>query len=450
MLARFLINGEYAKLWLAELVSLLGDAIFDTTLLLWVGTRVAHGYSWAPLAASGVLIAVALPGMVFGPVAGVFVDRWNLQRTMLVADALRALLVALLFGMALLPAGTLGAPAQLVAIYLVVALASVCSQFFNPARFAFIGDLVTPEERPRASSIGQATSSAAAVIGPPLAAPLLITVGVQWALLFNALSFVASFAAVRAIRAPAIERAPAAAGPGFGPQFLDGVRFYVTHRVLMAVLATAGLVTVGAAVLNALDVFFITDNLHTSATWLGTLSTALGLGSIAGALLPGWVTGRLGLARTYSVGLFLAGVAMVAYSRSTSIGVALAFVFLAGLPIAAVNSVVGPILLKVTPTGVPRPHVLRGQPGPPGGRHGEHRRLRVAGQHPAARLRRAGTRPAPGYLRHPVRRGRGTGRGGRSLGPGHPARSAARRIRRRPVHRPDAGRRIGARLTIRR
>lgn len=70
----WLINRNYAQLWYGQAVSLLGTAMFDTTLVLWVGTVLTRGRSWAPAAVSGVLVAVAV-GTLVAPVAGVLVDR---------------------------------------------------------------------------------------------------------------------------------------------------------------------------------------------------------------------------------------------------------------------------------------------------------------------------------------------------------------------------------------
>lgn len=102
-LARLLINRQFALLWSGQSISYLGDYVFDTTLLLWIAASIARGQSWGPLAVSGLLAATALPALLIGPIAGVFVDRWDKRRTMLWADALRAALVALL----LLGAGVL-------------------------------------------------------------------------------------------------------------------------------------------------------------------------------------------------------------------------------------------------------------------------------------------------------------------------------------------------------
>jgi MFS family permease len=78
-----LINRNYARLWSGQAVSTVGDYVFDTTLVLWVGTVLARGRTWAPIAVSGILLAVGLAILLVGPLAGVFVDRWNRKATMM-------------------------------------------------------------------------------------------------------------------------------------------------------------------------------------------------------------------------------------------------------------------------------------------------------------------------------------------------------------------------------
>lgn len=348
--ARFLINSNYRRLWVGFAVSVVGDLVFDTTLTLWLATQLLRDRPWAPAAVSGLLLAAALPALLLGPVAGVFVDRWDYRRTMLVADAARAVLVGGMVVLPLLPAGTLPVPAALVIVYAAVAAASVFAQFFNPARFALIGDIVEPDDRARASSISQATYGVAGVIGPPLAAPVLFVFGVHWALLVNAASFVVSFIAVRSVRVPPVRSAGApAARASFRRELADGLRFFGHRRELVVLLVSASLVTVGAAATNVLDVFFLRENLHAPASAFGTMAMCFSAGSVLGALLAAQVSGRLGLDRTYWLGLLLAGAGFVVFARSVSLGVALVLLALMGVPIALVNSIVGPIVLRVTP-----------------------------------------------------------------------------------------------------
>lgn len=69
------INRNFALLWSGGAISILGDFVFNTTLVLWIATSIARGQPWAPLAVSGVLLSTTIPIVVVGPLAGVFADR---------------------------------------------------------------------------------------------------------------------------------------------------------------------------------------------------------------------------------------------------------------------------------------------------------------------------------------------------------------------------------------
>jgi MFS family permease len=343
----FFINRNFALLWGGQSISNIGDFVFSTTLVLWIATIIANGQPWAPLAVSGVLLATALPIFLIGPVAGVFVDRWDKRRTMLAMDAVRAILIALLL---LVASGNMSATWQLGAIYGAVFLASACAQFFNPARFTLIGDLVEEPSRARASGLGQTTQSLASIIGPPIAAPLLFAFGVQWALIVNALSFVVSFLAILAVRAP--QSASSAAGVQHGTFFQDfsaGLRFFVSNRVLVTILITVILVTLGIGALNALGIFFVTQNLHASANIYGFMDASFGVGAIAGALAASIFASKIGEIRVFWLGLMATGISILVLARMTSLAPGLALLGLAGLFVAPVNVVIGPLALHVTP-----------------------------------------------------------------------------------------------------
>ncbi|HEX5493439.1 MAG TPA: MFS transporter, partial [Mycobacteriales bacterium] len=337
----------------------------------------ARGQSWAPVAVSGVLVAVAV-GTLVAPVAGVLVDRWNRRRTMLRADAFRAVLVGVLAALSFLPTDRLPVGVWLVLVYLVVVLVNGAQQFFGPARFALIGEVVPGEQdQARASGIGQTTMAVMSIVGPPLAAPLLFTAGVSWALLLNAASFVASYLAIQSVRttdAPVTDApvspepaAPEPADPQFadpsgpagdaGPEggrrmwadFVGGLRFVGSSRVLVTVLVTVVVGTLGAGAMNALDVFFVSDNLHVAPHWYGTLGMALGIGSVIGAVLGSRLTNRLGAGRTVYVGLLATGLLIMVYARLGNLGSAIVVLAAVGVPLAALNVAVVPLVLRATP-----------------------------------------------------------------------------------------------------
>src|SRR5260370_23002780 len=179
-LERTLVNRNYAKLWYGQAVSALGGTVFGTTLVLWGSQVLARRLRGAPAAVSGILVAAGAAVALVGPVAGVFVDRWNRKSTMMRTEVIRAAMVAGLRGLSFVPARDLPIGLWLAAVYLVVFVLNAAGQFFSPARFATTGDVVQGEEdRARAAGLAEATTSAAGIVGPPIAALLLFTVGVQ-------------------------------------------------------------------------------------------------------------------------------------------------------------------------------------------------------------------------------------------------------------------------------
>jgi MFS family permease len=341
-------NRDWHRLWLGQSVSVLGDFVFDMTVLLWVGTVIAHGRSWAPLAVSGVLIAAALPVFLVGPVAGVVVDRMDRRRLMLGADLVRAALIA---AMLVVPAAGdhLPVAARLTVVYLGVMLTSAASQFFGPARIGVVANVIPQADRPRAIGLVQTTSGIAGVVGPPLAAPLLFASGVQWALIVDSLSFVASFFLLRSLRAAPQNRPSQRGTVPFSADFRDGVGFFFRTRTLRTMLVSVCVYTLGVGALNVLDVFFVTQNLHADASWLGVVGAGFAVGGIVGGLLSARVIDRLGDRRTFWVGMSIAGLLILAYSRTSVLAVAVVVLGITGIPVAAVNVVGVPLLLKVTP-----------------------------------------------------------------------------------------------------
>lgn len=359
--SRLFINRNYSFLWWGQTISLFGDEIFDFTLLVWfaaVLTRRPDGASepWAPLAVSGILIATTVPFFLVGPLAGVFVDRWDKRRTMLWMDALRACVIALSLlatGVVPLPFfanGLLPLPARLGLVYAVVFLVSACSRFFNPARLALIGDLVEEQERPRASALAQGSAAVALVVGPLLAAPLFVAFGAQWALIIDSLSFVASFLGILVVRAPQAARSVAPGQQGYiGREFLAGLRFSFTHRVVSTLILALCLATLGFGAVHALYVFFTRDNLHAGVAAVGLVGALFGAGGIAGAILWGALAQRVGLVRLFCLSVLGFGLALLLLSRMTSLVPGLVVFFLIGVAQAGLQVSFTPLLLAAVP-----------------------------------------------------------------------------------------------------
>ena len=210
----------------------------------------------------------------------------------------------------------------LAAVYLVVFVLNAAGQFFSPARFATTGDVVHGEgDRARAAGLAEATASAAGIIGPPIAAPLLFTVGLQWALAANAVSYVVSYLAIRFLRLTPEPRRPAparASETGLHAEFSVGLRLFARGRFLVTLLTVTVICQSGTGAISTLNVFFVTRNLHASSRLFGVAETVMGVAFIVGALAAGrmvrWIGAR---ALTWS-GLLATGVLAAGYALQRS------------------------------------------------------------------------------------------------------------------------------------
>jgi MFS family permease len=349
------INRNFALLWWGQAISSIGDYAWDTALVLWIATFLAKGRPWAPLAVSGVLLAAALPQIVVGPIAGVFVDRLDKRRTMIGATCLQvifALLLLLLFGGSRLPLLQqlhLSLFWTLAIVYADVAAITICSQFFLPAQFALIKDIVPLEKQDQAIESSQAIAGLAIIIGPPVAAALVFGLGVPWALLLNALSFVVSLAATAAIVAPPSASSLAVGETGhFSREFIDGFSYVLKHTILRTILFSEILTWLGLGSLQTLGYFFITENLKAPPGAYGLLGADFGLGAVVGALVVTIFGERIGLTRLLWTALIAAGLFVTVMSHLTALSLALVAAFFFGISATAIIVTSGALALHAT------------------------------------------------------------------------------------------------------
>src|SRR5215218_8470952 len=123
---------NFALLWFAGLISLIGDWVLMTALPYYV-----YQQTHSTLTTATMVAAELLPQLFLGTVAGVFVDRWDRRRVMIVANGLQAGLVLLLLLVASLE--------QLWIVYLITLAQNCAIAFFGPAENALLPTLVSEE-----------------------------------------------------------------------------------------------------------------------------------------------------------------------------------------------------------------------------------------------------------------------------------------------------------------
>ncbi|HEY4388266.1 MAG TPA: MFS transporter [Ktedonobacteraceae bacterium] len=354
-----LINRNYTLLWLGSSISLIGDTLFTTVLTLWIGTLL-HNQSYAPLTVSGIALAAALPALLISPFAGVFVDRWQKQKTMRSMDVTRAILVLsllLVSGPLPLPllsaqAAVLPMPIKLGAIYLVVAAMSSLSQFFNPSTKALLKEIVPEEKLTRAFALTTGTGMVVWAIGSALAGICYANLGVSWAIILNAASFSCSWMLIRRmhISEPAAEAT--AQKERLHRMFKDlreGLRFIGEKLLLRTIIRTESLLAFGLAIINTLAFFFVTQNLHVPVSLYGLFCAVPSLGGILGTWLVDRSAAKIGATRVYYCAMLVSGIVMVLTALQSQPLIALIGIILINVANSHAEAVVGPLILNTTP-----------------------------------------------------------------------------------------------------
>lgn len=184
-------NSDFRRLWTGQVISEIGDWLNNIAVLALTIQIAGHGREGLAIA----IYAVArhLPLFVFGPVAGVVVDRVDRRRVMVAADVLRAVL-ALGFIVA-------GARLALPLIYLVGASLFSVSAFFNAAKRASIPNIVrSADELLSANSLSASTTAATIAVGSAMGGIVATFVGRNTVFILNAATFLLSAEMIRRIR----------------------------------------------------------------------------------------------------------------------------------------------------------------------------------------------------------------------------------------------------------
>lgn len=353
MTKKILINRNFAILLGGQTISGLGNFAFDAAATFWIVTLLARGQSWAPLAVSGSVIMAAIPTLVIGPFAGVFVDRWNKRKVLISTSAFNAILILLLL-LSVYLFGVNNQPLifwQLGSIYTVIFLTTVNSLFSSPSFIAMIGNVVSQTDQPRAMGLIGASGNLAKLLGAPLGALLYFSIGIQWALLLDGFSFVILFLAFLAVQqAKPAEDTAQKQRKRFLASFIEGIRFSINNSFIRMLGITSILIWFGAGAYITLDVFFVTQNLHAPVGLYAILDTGYGAGLIIGSLAGGLLGQRIGIGKTYWLSIMAWGVSALIYARQTSFIPALLLTLLLGVLNASFNVIVGPLILRVTPS----------------------------------------------------------------------------------------------------
>jgi DHA3 family macrolide efflux protein-like MFS transporter len=299
---RLALNPSFSALWAGQLISLFGDRIHQIALAFLV-----YDSTDSAIATALVFLVATLPNLLFSPIAGTFVDRWDQREVLIVSDILRAALILLVPVLAVV---------NLFLVYPLVFLVTTISIFFRPARVAILPRLVREDELLPANSALWVGETLADVVGYPLAGLFVAFLGSALPLAFwiDAATYIASAALLWTIVVPPVARTlNEATGDGrrsFVAEMGMGWGFLRRERTLLANTLQATVAQFTLGILLALTAVYARDTIESSfdpKAVYAFLETGIGVGNLIGGFVIGLIGARFARGRTVIVGYSLAG-----------------------------------------------------------------------------------------------------------------------------------------------
>jgi DHA3 family macrolide efflux protein-like MFS transporter len=317
-------RGPFLRLWIAQAVSLFGDFVAAFAVQVAVVFRM-HG---SARDATGVLLASLAPAIVLGPVAGVFADRWDPRRTMIVSDVARGVLILLLAFVTNLPQ-----------LYALCFLVSCFSSFFAPAQSITIPLLVTREDLIVANARMQQTMQLARIVSPAAAGAIAAGLGEAACYYADSLSFFFSAAMLATLTCHRPVIAQPRSARTIGTELMQGLRFLFTNPELSFVTLSWAAGTFAAGCFGALASLYVRDILRAHASVLGMIGSMIGLGTLAGSAVVTRLARGRDAAPLIGIGMLVVGSAILlpamfpnriaALAGATGIGLGVAVVMVA-------------------------------------------------------------------------------------------------------------------------
>jgi MFS family permease len=333
---------DFRLLWLGLLVSNLGTWMQFTAMGFFVA-RTAGSQHQAALNLGILGAARAIPVLLLSPPAGVVADRLPRRRVLVITNATMALAALLLAILATLHR------LDLTSLVLLSALNSAANAFDSPTRQSWVPFLVDREYVGNAVGLNSVAFNAPAVIGPPLAALLIVWVGVEGAFYVNAAATLAVIVAVLMMQpSPPSERRRESAFSAMRA----GIVFIVRHPVLRWIVFAQFVSAIVTRPYGQLVPAFAVNVLHAGAHGLGWAVSAIGMGGFGGALATAYFAQRerRSLLWLQSALLMSAGVFSLAFAPT--LGFALPALFLAGLGTLASMGATNTLIQMLSPDEV--------------------------------------------------------------------------------------------------
>jgi len=307
---------DFFLLWLGQIISQIGDRLGQMALIAFVYAK-APGSS---IEIAKILSFTIIPVFLIGPIAGVYVDRWDRRKTMYICDFLRTALV-LLVVMFLFRIPNLGLA------YFTIFILFCVGRFFVPAKLAVIPDLVAKKDLLIANSLVNTTGMIAAVLGFGISGILVEWLKAQGGLYLDAFSFFISAALIFLIsKRPSASRWSLKDVTSVSKEIVEVIKksiiqeikegglYLFTKKDIRFSICIIFILWSALGAVYAVLIAFVQNTLHSATKDLGLLIMFLGVGLLLGSIIYGRFGQKLSHYKIIFVSLVLSGIMLIVFA----------------------------------------------------------------------------------------------------------------------------------------
>lgn len=270
------LSRTYVIFIVGLLISRIGDSLY-TFAFPWI----AYELTGSAIIMSSLFATGVLPIVLFGPIVGALVDRWDRRKLMWIADL--GCMILVIFIPILHILGLL----QLWHLYVVSFILAILSMLFDVATITVIPH-IAGQSLTRANSAYQMVNQIASLAGPALAGIIIAIIGGFNALWINVLSFVATLIAVLLL--PKVEKNKSIDIPGnllrnIGNEMKEGFKWLINDRLNLALSLQAMVGNFGASAILGALMYYLLSTLHLSTEQSGFNYTLIGVGGLLGSII---------------------------------------------------------------------------------------------------------------------------------------------------------------------
>jgi CRP-like cAMP-binding protein/predicted MFS family arabinose efflux permease len=309
-------KASFTRMWLAQLISTIGDSF----------TMIAAGIlifqkTGSALSVGLMLMATSIPTLLIGMIAGVFVDRFNRKKIMIVCDLSRGVLISLI---------PILIRYNVVWMYVIVFLSSAISTFFSPAYDSIVPEMASDEELTAANSMIAISSFGSTAVGFA-ASGLLAAYSINLAFVIDAATFFISALLMSGIRIAPLKVEEKTSVAVVVNNLQGGLKYMFNNRILRSIVLISIVYAFMVGLGNTLLLPFATKALGATTFEYGLQEGLTSIGFVIGSLIMARFAYRLREGLWVIIGLLGMGLAYITYSFSRSVPFAIFVVTISGM-----------------------------------------------------------------------------------------------------------------------